>query len=86
MTRLDDGRVMFVIESGAAEIDESYLWILEDPGPGFTVGNGLLGVGAIVEQHVLWFQVGMGDSEILQIMDHLKGGTESPDFNNHLII
>ncbi len=53
---------MLVIECGAAKIDQPDLWILEDPGPGLAIGNELLGVGTVVEQHVLRLQVGVGDS------------------------
>ena len=53
---------MLVVKGGAPEIYEPDLGVLEHLGPGFTVGDRLPRVGAVVEQHVFRLQVSVCDS------------------------
>ena len=62
MAGLYDGGVMLVVKGGAPEIYEPDLGVLEHLGPGFTVGDRLPRVGAVVEQHVFRLQVSVCDS------------------------
>jgi len=61
VSRLYDGGVMLIVEGCAPEIDESDLGVLEDLGPRLAVGDGLLGVRAVVEQHILRLQICVSD-------------------------
>jgi hypothetical protein len=56
-----------VVEGGAAKINEPDLRVLEHPHTSLAVGNGLLGVRAVVEQDIFWLQVGVCDSTITKL-------------------